>query len=91
MYSSFVYHVVKIFHDASLFITRLHAVAADLAIKATKQFFEDIRSAVGDDMFARLLNLQAVRTLALVIDDTGSMGSMTAVHSKYKHIYCHYY
>ena len=66
-----------VFHRSSLFTTRLHAVAADLAIEATKQFFEDIRSAVGDDVFARLLNLQAVRTLALVIDDTGSMGGMT--------------
>lgn len=49
-------------------------MAAEHAIEATKQFFEDLRTTVGDERFARFLNLQAVRTLALVIDDTGSMG-----------------
>ena len=49
-------------------------MAAEHAIEATKQFFEDLRTTVGDDIFARFLNLQALRTLALVIDDTGSMG-----------------
>ena len=58
----------------SLFAFRLHALAAEHAIEATKQFFEDLRATVGDDIFARFLNLQAMRTLALVIDDTGSMG-----------------
>lgn len=58
----------------SLFAARLHAVAAEHAIEATKQFFEELRTTVGDDIFARFLNLQALRTLALVIDDTGSMG-----------------
>lgn len=58
----------------SLLVDSLHAVAAEHAIEATKQFFEELRSTVGDDIFARFLNLQAVRTLALVIDDTGSMG-----------------
>ena len=57
-----------------ILLFRLHAVAAELAIEATKKFFEDLRAAVGDHKFARFLNLQAVRTLALVIDDTGSMG-----------------
>lgn len=52
---------------------RLHMMAAELAIEATKSFFDDLRSVIGDDRFARLLNLQAVRTLSLVIDDTGSM------------------
>ena len=32
---------------------------------------------VGDEIFARFLDLLAVRTLALVIDDTGSMGGMS--------------
>lgn len=64
-------------HD-SFFIVRLHAVAAELAIEATKTFFADLRIAVGDDKFARLLNLHAARTLALVIDDTGSMGGASA-------------
>ena len=53
---------------------RLHTVAAEHAIEATKDFFEDLRTTVGDDIFARFLDLQAARTLALVIDDTGSMG-----------------
>ena len=58
----------------SLTTVRFHTVAAEHAIEATKQFFEDLRTTVGDDVFTRFLNLQAVRTLALVIDDTGSMG-----------------
>ena len=49
-------------------------MAAEYAVEATKQFFENLRATVGDKIFARFLNLQAVRTLALVIDDTGSMG-----------------
>ena len=32
---------------------------------------------VGDEIFARFLDLLAVRTLVLVIDDTGSMGGMS--------------
>ncbi|XP_068754440.1 von Willebrand factor A domain-containing protein 7-like isoform X2 [Montipora capricornis] len=52
---------------------KLHTVASELAIGETKTFFDDLRSAIGPNRFARFLNLQAVRTLALVIDDTGSM------------------
>ena len=61
----------------SLSITRLHAIAAEVAIEATKVFFEDVRNVVGDEIFARFLDLQAVRTLVLVIDDTGSMGGIS--------------
>ena len=61
----------------SLSITRLHAIAAEVAIEATKVFFEDVRNVVGDEIFARFLDLLAVRTLVLVIDDTGSMGGMS--------------
>lgn len=61
----------------SLSITRLHAIAAEVAIEATKVFFKDVRNVVGDEIFARFLDLLAVRTLVLVIDDTGSMGGMS--------------
>lgn len=54
-------------------------MAAELAIQATKSFFDDLRSVVGDDRFARFLNLQAARTLSLVIDDTGSMISTVVI------------
>ena len=50
-------------------------MASELAIGETKTFFDDLRSAIGPNRFARFLNLHAVRTLALVIDDTGSMRS----------------
>jgi len=63
----------------SLSITRLHAIAAEVAIEATKVFFEDVRNVVGDEIFARFLDLLAVRTLVLVIDDTGSMGGMSGI------------
>ena len=66
--------MVKNKRHYSFVAVRLHAVAAEHAIEATKQFFEDLRTTVGDDIFALFLDLQAVRTLALVIDDTGSMG-----------------
>ena len=56
-------------------------MAAELAIEATKSFFDDLRSVIGDDRFARFLNLQAVRTLSLVIDDTGSMISTVVLNS----------
>ena len=61
----------------SLSITRLHTIAAEVAIEATKVFFEDVRNVVGDEIFARFLDLLAVRTLVLVIDDTGSMGGIS--------------
>lgn len=68
----------------SLSITRLHAIAAEVAIEATKVFFEDVRNVVGDEIFARFLDILAVRTLVLVIDDTGSMGGMS-VNLLYSH------
>ena len=51
----------------------LHEIAADLAIQATSKFLNDIRSTVGDDIFAKFSNLKSERSLALVIDVSGSM------------------
>ena len=51
----------------------LHEIAADLSIQATSKFLNDIRSTVGDDIFAKFLNLKSERSLALVIDVSGSM------------------
>ncbi|XP_068751662.1 von Willebrand factor A domain-containing protein 7-like [Montipora capricornis] len=51
----------------------LHTVAADLAVEATSIFLNDIRSTVGDDIFAKFLNLKSEKSLALVIDVSGSM------------------
>ena len=48
-------------------------IAADLAIQATSKFLNDIRSTVGDDIFANFLNLKSEKSLALVIDVSGSM------------------
>ena len=56
----------------SLFFS-LHEIAADLAIHATSKFLNDIRSTVGDDIFAKFLNLKSEKSLALVIDVSGSM------------------
>jgi hypothetical protein len=44
-----------------------------VAIKATKLFFEGIRKDVGNEKFAKLLNMEALRTLSFAIDTTGSM------------------
>ena len=52
----------------------LHKVAADLAFEATYLFLSDIRSTVGDDIFAKFLNLKSDESMALVIDVSGSMG-----------------
>ena len=52
----------------------LHKVAADVAFEATYLFLSDIRSTVGDDIFAKFLNLKSDESMALVIDVSGSMG-----------------
>lgn len=57
----------------NFFVFSLHEIAADLAIQATSKFLNDIRSTVGDDIFAKFLNLKTERSLAFVIDVSGSM------------------
>ena len=44
-----------------------------MAIEATSIFLNDVRSAVGDDTFAKFLNLKSANSMALVIDVSGSM------------------
>ena len=44
-----------------------------MAIEATSNFLNDVRSAVGDDTFAKFLNLKSENSMALVIDVSGSM------------------
>ena len=51
----------------------LHKIAADMALEATSIFLNDVRSAVGDDTFAKFLNLKSENSMALVIDVSGSM------------------
>ncbi|XP_061888792.1 von Willebrand factor A domain-containing protein 7-like [Entelurus aequoreus] len=51
----------------------LHHQAADLAINATLELLEDIRIAVGDKNFLRLMGLSQSAVLCFVIDTTGSM------------------
>lgn len=51
----------------------MHKIAADFAIEATSIFLNDIRSTVGDDVFAKFLNLKSENSMALVIDVSGSM------------------
>ena len=51
----------------------LHKVAADLALEATYLFLSDVRSTVGEDIFAKFLNLKSDESMALVIDVSGSM------------------
>jgi len=55
------------------FLCSLHNIAADIATEATSSFLGDIRSTVGDDTFAKFLNLKSENSLALVIDVSGSM------------------
>ena len=57
----------------NFFVFSLHEIAADLAIQATSKFLNDIRSTVGDDIFAKFLNLKTERSRAFVIDVLGSM------------------
>ncbi|AWP05911.1 putative von Willebrand factor A domain-containing protein 7-like [Scophthalmus maximus] len=51
----------------------LHHTAADLAVNATMELLEDIRAAVGDKNFLRLMGLSQSSALCFVIDTTGSM------------------
>ncbi|XP_044046814.1 von Willebrand factor A domain-containing protein 7-like [Siniperca chuatsi] len=50
-----------------------HHKAADLAVNATMELLEDIRVAVGDKNFLRLMGLSQSAVLCFVIDTTGSM------------------
>ena len=52
---------------------RQHQPAVRVAIKATKLFFDSIRTEVGDEKFAKFLDMEAPRTLSFAIDTTGSM------------------
>ncbi|KAM6939535.1 von Willebrand factor A domain-containing protein 7 [Xenentodon cancila] len=51
----------------------LHHKAANLAVNATMELLEDIRVAVGDKNFLRLMGLSQSSVLCFVIDTTGSM------------------
>ncbi|XP_059903279.1 von Willebrand factor A domain-containing protein 7 [Gadus macrocephalus] len=51
----------------------LHHQAAALAVNATVELLEDIRLAVGDKNFLRLMGLSQSSVLCFVIDTTGSM------------------
>ncbi|XP_059193156.1 von Willebrand factor A domain-containing protein 7 [Centropristis striata] len=51
----------------------LHHKAADLAVNATIELLEDVRVAVGDKNFLRLMGLSQSTVLCFVIDTTGSM------------------
>ena len=56
----------------------LHESAAQLAIKATETFLEDIRAVVGDDAFLRFFSLGRTvggASLCFVIDQSGSMSN----------------
>ena len=57
----------------------LHKIAADLAAEATSIFLSDIRATVGDDIFAKFLNLKSENSMALVIDVSGSMSGKTSI------------
>lgn len=65
-------NVLSFFFFFWLFFS-LHKIAADFAIEATSIFLNDIRSTVGDDVFAKFLNLKSENSMALVIDVSGSM------------------
>jgi hypothetical protein len=47
-----------------------------VAIKATKLLFDCIRKDVGEEKFAKFLNMESLRTLSFAIDTTGSMSGM---------------
>eukprot|EP00118_Oscarella_pearsei_P015264 m.136837 g.136837 ORF g.136837 m.136837 type:complete len:1075 (+) comp38192_c0_seq3:1337-4561(+) len=51
----------------------LHLQAADIAIKASRAFFDDLRTQVGDVFFLRFLGLDNGASLSFCIDTTGSM------------------
>ena len=65
--------MLPLFFFLLLVFFSLHKIAADLAIEATSIFLSDIRSTVGDDIFAKFLNLKSENSMALVIDVSGSM------------------
>ncbi|MEQ2230395.1 hypothetical protein ILYODFUR_028834, partial [Ilyodon furcidens] len=52
----------------------LHSQAANLAIAATSELLEDVRSAAGDKEFLRMMGLYKGRPLCFCVDTTGSMG-----------------
>ena len=52
----------------------LHAAAADVAVKATRAFLDDVRAQVNDNLFLRFLGLDNGASLSFCIDTTGSMG-----------------
>ncbi|XP_027023495.2 von Willebrand factor A domain-containing protein 7-like [Tachysurus fulvidraco] len=51
----------------------LHDVAASVATAATRELLEDIRAAIGDSEFLRLMGFSQTSVLCFVIDTTGSM------------------
>ncbi|KAK3573153.1 hypothetical protein QTP86_014102, partial [Hemibagrus guttatus] len=51
----------------------LHEAAASVATAATRELLQDIRAAVGDSEFLRLLGLSQTSVLCFVIDTTSSM------------------
>ncbi|KAB5581392.1 hypothetical protein PHYPO_G00175120 [Pangasianodon hypophthalmus] len=51
----------------------LHNLAASVATAATRELLQDIRAAVGDSEFLRLMGLSQTSVLCFVIDTTGSM------------------
>ncbi|KAF5897617.1 von Willebrand factor A domain-containing protein 7-like, partial [Clarias magur] len=51
----------------------LHEVAASVAAAATRELLEDIRAAIGDAEFLRLMGLSQTSVLCFVIDTTASM------------------
>ncbi|XP_014327674.2 von Willebrand factor A domain-containing protein 7-like [Xiphophorus maculatus] len=53
---------------------QLHRTAADLAVDATVDLLEDIRVAIGDRTFLRLMDISQAPALVFVVDTTGSMG-----------------
>ncbi|PWA19359.1 hypothetical protein CCH79_00018338 [Gambusia affinis] len=54
---------------------QLHRTAADLAMDATVDLLEDIRVAIGDRTFLRLMDISQASALVFVVDTTSSMDS----------------
>ncbi|XP_014833002.1 PREDICTED: von Willebrand factor A domain-containing protein 7-like [Poecilia mexicana] len=52
----------------------LHSQAANMAIAATSELLEDVRSAAGDKAFFDMMGLSKGKPLCFVVDTTGSMG-----------------
>ncbi|XP_043996630.1 von Willebrand factor A domain-containing protein 7-like [Gambusia affinis] len=53
----------------------LHNKAANMAIAATSELLEDVRSAAGDRGFLQMMGLFKGRALCFCVDTTGSMGN----------------